>query len=126
MTYLYVLIGGGLGALGRFFLFQFQTRGQGIPSYWAILSINGLGCLLAGLLLAYCQAHRVTHPLWVYGLSMGFLGAMTTFSSMTMDVILLLDRGEVMMACVYSVLSLLVTVSFAALGFYLVQWLGIK
>ncbi len=126
ITYLYVFLGGACGALVRFGLFQWQTRGHGMATYWAILSINSLGCLLAGMLLAYSHAHRLTQPFWVYGLSIGFLGAMTTFSSMAMDVILLLDRGEVMMAACYGVLSLLLTIFLAAVGFYLIQSLGIK
>lgn len=75
MTFIYVLIGGGLGAVSRFSLgkfFPFTVAGIQLST----LLVNMLGCLLAGVLLHYSQTLE-SKALWI----IGFCGALTTFSA---------------------------------------------
>ncbi|MCB0349392.1 MAG: CrcB family protein [Bdellovibrionales bacterium] len=75
MIFVYVLIGGGIGAISRFSLGKiFPYTLFGIQS--STLLANMLGCLIAGVSLHFLQSLD-SKALWI----IGFCGALTTFSS---------------------------------------------
>ena len=90
-----IAAGGALGALARHFLAQqvMHLSGGGFP--YGILAVNVVGCFLMGLLI------EVSALVWQPGaalrafLAVGFLGAFTTFSTFSLDVALLYERGEI-------------------------------
>ncbi|WP_289150287.1 fluoride efflux transporter CrcB [uncultured Salipiger sp.] len=111
LTLLQVALGGALGASARYLTGVAMTSlmGRGFP--WGTLTVNILGSFLMGVLvvvLANLSATRLA-PLF----AVGFLGGFTTFSSFSLDVATLYERGDVALALGYVAVS--VAVSIAAL-----------
>lgn len=104
---LYVLLGGAAGAglryeAGRLALKQI---GSGFP--WGTLIVNLLGGLAIGLLAGAMAAQgRADRPLWLL-LGVGVLGGFTTFSAFSLDLFLMLERGQAGLAAGYALGSVL-------------------
>ena len=92
MMYVAVGIGGILGAILRFLItYWFNTFGSYFPI--GILFVNILGCFLLGYLQGLASVHEI--PDWVVtGLGTGLIGAFTTFSTFSMEVIYLFRTGR--------------------------------
>lgn len=86
-------IGGALGATIRWAIAELWTVTD-FP--WATLVINVLGCALLGRL---SSADRSTETARFLG--GGFCGGLTTFSTLSVEVVTLLDRGDSATAAVY-------------------------
>ena len=88
-----VFIGAGLGALLRWAL---GARLNPILPHLPLgtLAANLTGGYLVGLFIALLQQHPQIDPAWRLLLVTGFLGALTTFSSFSMEVVdmLMLER----------------------------------
>lgn len=112
-----IAIAGAVGALARYGLDAAVERlGGGFP--WGILVVNVSGAFLAGLAVAWTN-DRFEDVDWVRaGLLVGFLGAYTTFSTLSLDSYHLFERGAVALALANTVGSL-------ALGI-LAVWAGLS
>lgn len=95
--YLFVAIGGAGGAMMRFFIAQQMSLwfGRGFPI--ATLLVNVAGSFVIGALYSLVQTEAVVAP-WRIGLTVGFLGALTTFSTFSLDTVLLIEQGAVFKA----------------------------
>ena len=120
MNILSVAIGGACGAMLRYAVgLLMATLGQ--PGWLATISVNGLGCFAMGGLAAYLSQHTgLSEPMRLL-FSVGLLGALTTFSTFTLDGYHLLQRGEWGILLAY--LTGTIFVSFA--GFAAGHW-GVK
>lgn len=105
-VYFYIALGGAAGACLRFFLSQLalQWFGKGFP--FGTLTVNLLGSFGLGLLYALIEQGQIEVVLWRTGLGIGFLGAFTTFSTFSLDSLLLLQQGLWMKAALNVVLNL--------------------
>jgi len=91
---LYIAIGGMLGALSRYFLSKFITQNVNDIFPWGTFVINVTGCFFIGLF--YIAFDRIiTGPDLRSFLTIGFLGAYTTFSTYSLETINLLREGEI-------------------------------
>jgi len=89
-----VAAGGSLGALARFGLDSLIEHRADSLFPWATFTINVTGCFLNGLVVAIV-VDAFHAPSWLSrGLVIGFLGAYTTFSTLSLDTFRLLERGE--------------------------------
>jgi len=61
---------------------------------WGTLASNLIGGYLVGLCVAYFQLHADLNPVWRLLLVTGFLGALTTFSSFSAEVVEMLLAGR--------------------------------
>lgn len=86
MDYLVVGIGGFLGAISRFGIYQLEKKFFLAQFPWATFFVNCVGCLLAGLALGYFQKSTFSHQanLSLF-LIMGFIGSFTTFSTLGVE-----------------------------------------
>ncbi|MBR9859161.1 fluoride efflux transporter CrcB [bacterium] len=111
MNWLYVFIGGGLGAVCRWAIAQFIQPQSGFP--FATFTANMLGCLLIGIASYFIlEQGSKLHLLFV----IGFLGGFTTFSSYGFELMKLQQNGEFKVFVSYLLLSNLFGLLFVILG----------
>ena len=94
-SFISVAIGGALGAICRYSLSLYATSSTfGLPAWMATLAVNVMGCALMGFFSALIASapHISTgvRPL----IMVGFLGALTTFSSFALDSFQLLETQQ--------------------------------
>ena len=113
-----VAAGGALGAMTRYALSLLVGGGVfGVTGPLATLIVNIVGCAMMGGVAGAVAAGLVLPEMWRGFVAVGFLGALTTFSSFTLDAGMLLARQGLSMSIVY--LGLSVILSLAA--FFAVQ-----
>lgn len=85
MKILCVLLGGALGAVCRYGVSTAAARlyGDGFP--WGTLAVNLAGCFLIGLAFALGVERELLPPSFRLFFVTGFLGALTTFSTYTLE-----------------------------------------
>ena len=91
-----ISIGASLGALARWGLGAWLSPGALIP--WGTLAANLIGGYLVGVCVAVFQAQPQIDPVWRLALVTGFLGALTTFSSFSAEVVGMLGQQRYALA----------------------------
>lgn len=115
-----IALGGAIGALARHFVSGAVTRlvGAGFP--FGTFTVNILGSMAMGfLIVAFAHKLDVTPGLRSF-LAVGFLGSFTTFSTYSMETVLLIERGDWQGAVLYAGGSLVVGV----LALFAGMWFG--
>ena len=98
-----VALAGAGGAAARYGLDTFFRRdAHHVPS--VTFAVNISGSFLLGVAVAVLDAHP--HPAVRPALTIGFLGAYTTFSTLSLETYRLLDRGHLLLASAYAFGSL--------------------
>jgi CrcB protein len=107
-----ICAGACVGALARWRLGLWLNPGGLIP--WGTLAANLIGGYLIGVCVAVFQALPQLDPAWRLALVTGFLGALTTFSSFSAEVVGMLQQQRYLLAlgttAVHLLGSLLLTV----------------
>src|SRR5919198_2918661 len=102
-VFLAVAVAGAAGTAARYGLdLLFRRDAHHVP--WVTFAINVGGSFLLGILVAVLDAHP--HPTVRPALTIGLVGAFTTFSTLSLETYRLLDRGHVSLALLYSVGSI--------------------
>ena len=83
---------------------------------------NLAGGLLIGMSLAWFSRHPEIDAAWRLTVVTGFLGALTTFSTFSIESFLLLQRGQYGWATVHSAAHLFGSLAAAAIGYRLTAW----
>lgn len=123
---LLVFVGAGLGGVLRHGVNVVAARLVGTAFPWGTLAVNVTGSLVMGLLAGYFafrDGANWTEPARLF-LTTGILGGFTTFSTFSLDVALLLERGEAGSAAIYALASLFVSVLALFAGLWLVRALA--
>ena len=111
-AYLFVATGGALGALIRFWINVNLDKLHPSNFPWGTVLVNVLGSFLIGVLFVlFAEKISVSEQTKSF-LTVGFLGAMTTFSTFSLDALLLLDQGEYNSAFFY-IMGSIITCLFA-------------
>jgi fluoride exporter len=85
-TTLFIGVAGALGAVSRHQLESFVNRHWGDVFPWGTFAVNLSGSFALGILIGIF-ARRLDVPLWLQaGATVGFLGAYTTFSTLSLQV----------------------------------------
>jgi fluoride exporter len=94
VEYLVISIGGILGANARYLVANWvsQRLGAGFPYGTFIINISG--AFVLGLFMAFLQDRAFVHPNYRLFFATGFLGAYTTFSTMTYESLRLFQDGS--------------------------------
>ncbi|WP_306521233.1 fluoride efflux transporter CrcB [Rheinheimera sp.] len=117
-TYSAIAIGGAIGACLRFALSEWMLHLFGRAFPFGTLLVNILGSFVIGLLYGLLITEQIAPNPWRIFIGIGVLGAFTTFSTFSMDTVLLLQQGDWQKAIANVVLNLVLCLTLA--------WLGLK
>lgn len=121
---LLVMAGGAIGAACRYQLGRFATHMMG-PGYpWGTLAANLLGGLAMGLLVGILARFVDGGEHLRLFAAVGVLGGFTTFSAFSLEVVLMLERGQMGGALAYIAVSVTGAVAMMALGLLLIRVLA--
>ncbi len=115
-----VAIGGASGALLRFGVNEWFRLRAWATLPLATLTVNAVGCLLAGMLLAWLEQRGPQSLYWRNLLMVGFLGGLTTFSAFAVELLQFLRAGRIDLALLVAAGNVLLGVLAVSLGW----WLG--
>lgn len=101
MQWLAVALGGAVGAMGRYALLAWLYPVMGNRFPLGTLTANVVGCFLVGICYVLIVEKAVLSPEWRLWLMTGFLGALTTFSTFSLDALLLWQNGHTATALLY-------------------------
>ena len=104
-TYIAIAFGGALGAVSRFWVHLAVQRFNGSNFQLGTFAVNILGSFLIGVFfVVIAEKAQLSEP-WRPLVIVGFLGAMTTFSTFSLDALLLFEQGHYNTALFYIVSS---------------------
>lgn len=85
---------GALGCLTRYYLsgWVHNLLGRGFP--YGTLAVNVIGAFLIGLLMEFSLRSTLLPQTLRVGLTIGFLGGLTTFSTFSFETFKLLEDGQ--------------------------------
>jgi len=122
MNSLIVMLGGALGALGRYQFGRMATHVMGTGWPWGTIGVNIIGGFLMGTLVGWLARNGSAggeHIRLLIGV--GMLGGFTTFSSFSLEVMLMIERGQWGSAAAYALLSILLSVGGLFAGLILMR-----
>ena len=124
MNYLLVFLGGGLGASLRHAINVGCARVCGTHFPYGTFVINITGSLVMGIIAGYLALKGEASQPWRLFLMTGILGGYTTFSAYSLDAALLYERGEPMLAALYVVGSVALSIVGLFAGLALIRHLA--
>jgi CrcB protein len=98
---------GVLGTLARYFLqgAVYDRTGPDFP--YGTLVVNLTACLALGAVGQYALQHIAFPPDWRQGITIGFFGAYSTFSTFSYETIKMLEDGQWTRAATYLAVSII-------------------
>ncbi len=109
-----IAAGGALGAVGRYVMLVHVDDWLGSHFPFSTLIVNVVGAVAMGSLVALTAFFWSPSDEFRAFLSVGMLGAFTTFSLFSLDLFNLVERGDAMTAALYAAMSVMLCI----LGFY--------
>ena len=109
---LYIALFGALGCLSRYYVqgWVYDIFGRGLP--FGTFAVNIIGSFIIGLIMEFSLYSDLISPTLRTGLTIGFLGGLTTFSTFSYETFRLLEDGEFFFAFLNTFASVLVCIFF--------------
>ena len=123
MNYLLVFVGGGLGSVLRYIVNIVCPRLFGAAFPYHTFIINITGSTVMGLIAGYLALRGEAAASWRLFLMTGILGGYTTFSAFSLDAGLLYERGELGLAALYVLGSVVLSIIGLFAGLALIRGL---
>ncbi|MBM4864610.1 fluoride efflux transporter CrcB [Vibrio parahaemolyticus] len=117
----FIALGGAIGACSRYLVSEFCVLlfGRGFP--YGTLTVNVVGSFIMGLLIAAFESEILATEPWRQVIGLGFLGALTTFSTFSMDNVLLMQQGAFFKMGLNILFNVVLSISAAWIGFQLLM-----
>jgi CrcB protein len=119
--YIFIALGGALGACLRYFLSQLMLQWVGQGFRFGTVLVNIVGSFFLGFLYSLLEHGQLEAALWRTTIGIGFLGALTTFSTFSVDTLMLFQQGLWFKAALNVTLNILCCLFAAWLGTQLVK-----
>lgn len=119
--YVFVALGGALGATLRFFIMQISVQWLGKDFPFGTLLVNIVGSFFLGLMYALIEQGYIADFPWRAMISVGLLGALTTFSTFSVDSLLLLQQGQYVKSVVNIALNVVLCMAVAWVGMQVIK-----
>ena len=116
----WLALAGALGTLARYGLAGFIHKINGVSFPWGTVTVNLMGCFLAGLLWSLFESRWPVSGETRTFVLVGFMGAFTTFSAMILETGELLRSAEWM----YAVANITMQNSFGFIALFAGATLG--
>jgi CrcB protein len=114
-AFLAVALGGAVGSALRWMVSGWFSR-PGLELPWGTFTVNVTGALLMGFLARYFAPPHGS-PAMFLALTVGLCGGYTTFSSFSLDMLTMVERGSTGRAILYALASVLFSYAALALGY---------
>ncbi len=115
-TLLFIAVGGATGAVLRFIITDLMARLLGRSFPYGVLTVNLFGSMLMGVMFILVQQQMLNTHSWRPFVMVGMLGALTTFSSFSLDTVLLLEHGQWVKAVLNVCLNVVCCIMFTYFG----------
>jgi CrcB protein len=118
---LLVGIGGFFGSIGRYLFAQIIYRWFEPVFPLSTLVVNVLGSLLIGMVYGFSEKGGLLSAEWRIFLTVGLLGGFTTFSTFTIEMIVMLRDGQYFNVFSYALLSVFAGLAACFFGMLLIR-----
>ncbi len=124
-----IAICGALGCLSRYFISYWVNQmiapslPFGISFPYGTFAVNILGSFLLGLVMEFSLRSTLIPPNLRVGITTGFMGGLTTFSTFSYETFRLLQDGELLLASTNAVANVIVCIVFSWVGIMAAQML---
>ena len=120
-TYIAIAFGGAIGAVSRYWLYSAVRRlhDSGFPL--GTFVVNALGSFLIGVFFVLLAEKAQIAEQWRPIIVVGFLGGLTTFSTFSLDALLLFEQGHYNTALFYIISSIVLCLIAAFAGMQLTR-----
>ena len=114
---------GALGCVTRYLVsgWTYSLIGRALP--YGTIAVNVIGSFLLGLIMESSLRSTLLSPELRIGITVGFMGGFTTFSTFSYETVRLLEDGNYMAAGANILLNVVICVMAAAIGIYLARQL---
>lgn len=116
-----IFAGGGLGAALRHGVNVLCAKAFGLSFPFGTMTVNIAGSALMGALIGWLALRSGASPLLRAFAATGVLGGFTTFSTFSLDVLVLVERGQTSTAALYTVVTLAGSIAAIFAGIWLVR-----
>jgi CrcB protein len=117
-----IFFGGGIGSVARYLTMVGCGRLCGTEFPWGTLIVNVLGSFIMGILIELFALRWSADPVMRATLTVGFLGGYTTFSTFSLDVLYLMQRGAMLASAAYIIASVAISIAAIFAGLFLIRW----
>jgi fluoride exporter len=118
---LLVASGGAIGSVARYLVGVGMARAFGVAFPYGTLAVNVIGGFLMGLFIELLARRFEGSPELRLFIAIGILGGFTTFSSFSLDVAVLWERGDFAIALFYVLASVILSIGALFLGLWLAR-----
>lgn len=109
--FLVVFLGSGIGGMLRHGVGLLALRFTGASFPWGTLVINVVGSALMGLMIGLFAARSINDPELRLFVTTGLIGGFTTWSTFSLDIVTLWERGEIGSAIAYASASIVLSLT---------------
>ena len=120
-AYIAIAFGGALGAVSRYWLHSAVQRFNDSGFPLGTFAVNVLGSFLIGIFFVVLAEKAQIAEQWRPVIVVGFLGGLTTFSTFSLDALLLFEQGHYNTALFYIISSVALCLVAAFAGMQLTR-----
>jgi fluoride exporter len=115
LTAIAICIGASAGALARWQLGLWLNQPTALLP-WGTLAANWIGAWLVGVAVVFFQTQPQLDPTWRLAVITGLLGALTTFSTFSVEAVSMLQHGRLLLATGHAALHLFGSLALTVMG----------